>query len=291
MSRRASSRWAEAAWLMRCSAREVTVRESRGHVPARILVRAPIDDIAHEFAVLAQLEPVEWVADGLVVAPLAGGREPDEQRSRLALVDLPWEPVPGPLVTLPFPGAVGGGVYRRSPGHAPAPPSVPEVVLVAGEGFGLAEHPTTGMCLDMLALLPDGPALDAGCGSGVLALAWARLGRGPVTAVDLDPRAVTQARESARASGLDALVRVRHGGLHALDPGDVAGRVVFANAPRVAQDALLAVPGDPRPMGLLLSGLQSGPMDEVAARWAARGLRIARRDAVGRWEAAVLIPA
>ena len=291
MSRRATSRWADAAWLMRCSAREVTVRESRGHVPARILVRAPSDDIAREFAVLAQLEPVEWAPGGLVVAPLAGGRDPDEQRSRLALVALPWEPVPGPLVTLPFPAGMGGGVYRRSPGHAPAPASVPEVVLVAGEGFGLAEHPTTGMCLDMLALLPDGPALDAGCGSGVLALVWARRGRGPVMAVDLDPRAVTQARESAWASGLDALVSVRHVGLHALDPDELAGRVVLANAPRVAQDALLAVPGSPPPMGLMISGLQSGPMDEVAALWGERGLRVARRDAVGRWEAAVLLPA
>jgi SAM-dependent methyltransferase len=181
----------------------------------------------------------------------------------------------GPLITLPFPAAVGGGVYRRSPGHAPAPPSVPEVVLVAGEGFGLAEHPTTGMCLDLLALLPDGRALDAGCGSGVLALAWACRGRGPVTAVDLEPRAVTQARESVRASGLDDLVVVRHVGLHALDPDEVAGRVVLANAPRVAQDALLAVPGRPVPAGVLLSGLQSGPMDEVAGLWAARGLRVA----------------
>lgn len=291
MSRRATSRWAEAAWLMRCSAREVTVRESRRHVPARILVRAPVDDISREFAVLAQLEPVEWVRDGLVVAPLAGGRDPDEQRSRLALMDLPWEPQSGPLIILPFPAAVGGGVYRRSPGHAPAPPSVPEVVLVAGEGFGLAEHPTTGMCLDLLALLPDGPALDAGCGSGVLALAWACRGRGPVTAVDLEPRAVTQARESVRASGLDDLVVVRHMGLHALDPDEVAGRVVLANAPRVAQDALLAVPGRPVPAGVLLSGLQFGPMDEVAGRWAARGLRVARRHAVGRWEAAILLPA
>lgn len=291
MSRRATSRCAEVAWLMRCSAREVTVGESRGQLPARILVRATMEDIAREFAVLAQLEPVEWVPGGLVVAPLAGGRDPDDQRSRLALVDLPWEPEPGPLSTLPFPAAMGGGVYRRSPGHAPAPPSVPEVVLVAGEGFGLAEHPTTGMCLDMLALLPDGPALDAGCGSGVLALAWACRGRGLVAAVDLDPRAVSQARESVRASGLDALVSVRHVGLHALDPDEVAGRVVLANAPRVAQDALLAVPGTPVPAGVLLSGLQCGPMDEVAGRWAERGLRLARRHAVGRWEAAVLLPA
>lgn len=265
--------------------------EFRQQVPARILVRAPMDAIARAFPVLAGLEPIAWVPDGLVVAPFAGGRDPDEQRARLALVDLPWEQVAGPSPPLPFGSAVGGGVYRRSPGHAAAPPTVPEVVLVAGEGFGLAEHPTTGMCLEMLADLPDGPALDAGCGSGTLALVWARLGRGRVRAVDLDPRAVTQTRESALASGLDAVVHVRRGALGALDPDEIDGRVVMANAPRAAHDGLLAVPGDPVPAGLLLSGLQPTAMDEVTAAWGERGLRTRRRDAVGRWEAAVLLPA
>ncbi|MGB0613547.1 MAG: hypothetical protein ACPGN4_05300, partial [Miltoncostaeaceae bacterium] len=72
------------------------------------------------------------------------------QAARLSALDLPWQPEPGPSPPLPFPAAVGGGVYRRSPGHAPAPAGLPEIVLVAGEGFGLAEHPTTGMCLDLL---------------------------------------------------------------------------------------------------------------------------------------------
>ena len=91
-----------------------------------------------EFPVLAGLEPVAWVPEGLVVAPFAGGRDATEQAARLAAVSLPWRTDPGPVPPLPFPSAVGGGVYRRSPGHAPAPPGVPEVVLVDGEGFGLA---------------------------------------------------------------------------------------------------------------------------------------------------------
>lgn len=240
---------------------------------------------------LATLEPVAWTAAGLVVAPLAGGRYPAEQRERLALLSLPWEPAPGAPPPLPFPAAVGGGVYRRSPGHAPAPHDLPEVVLVDGDGFGLAEHPTTGMCLDMLADLPDGPALDAGCGSGILGLAWARLGRGPVLAVDLDPYAVTQARESAWASGLDALVSVRRAAIDAIDPEEVRARVVLINAPLVAQHALLAVPGDPAPPALLISGLQEQPMDEVLAAWAGRGLAVVRREAVGRWQAALAVAA
>ena len=268
----------------------VTVGESTSAVAPRILVRGTPDDLARDFALLAGLEPLAWTPEGLVVAPFAGGRAPGEQADRLALVPLPVEPAPGPTPPLPFPAAVGGGVYRRSPGHAPAPPGLPEVVLVDGDGFGLAEHPTTGMCLDLLAHLPPGPALDAGCGSGILALAWARLGRGPVLAVDVEPRAVAQARESAWASGLDALVSVRRAGLGALAPEQVAGRVVLANCPRVAHDALLSVEGQPVPTGLLLSGLQAGPMEEVITAWGARGLRSARRESVGRWEAAVLLP-
>lgn len=265
------------------------MRESTSAPPACIVVRATADELQREFPLLAALEPVAWTPAGLVVAPLAGGRDPVEQRERLALLALPWEPAPGASPPLPFPAAVGGGVYRRSPGHAPAPAGLPEVVLVDGEGFGLAEHPTTGMCLDMLGDLPDGPALDAGCGSGILGLAWARLGRGHVLAIDLDPYAVTQARESAWASGLDGSVSVRRAGLDRLAPDEVDGRVVLVNAPRVAQDALLSVPGNPSPPALLISGLQEQAMDEVTAAWRARGLRAVRREAVGRWQACALV--
>lgn len=250
-----------------------------------------MDELHGRFPLLATLEPVAWTPAGLVVAPLAGGRDAAEQRERMALLDLPWEPTPGASPALPFPAAVGGGVYRRSPGHAAAPPGVPEVVLVDGEGFGLAEHPTTGMCLDMLAELPDGPALDAGCGSGILGLAWARLGRGPVLAVDLDPYAVTQARESAWASGLDALVSVRRAAIDLTAPDEVRARVVLANAPLVAQRALLAVPGEPAPPGMVVSGLQQDSMDEVLAAWEERGLVVVRREAVGRWQAAAAVAA
>ncbi len=162
-------------------------------------------------------------------------------------------------------------------------------MLVAGEGFGLAEHPTTGMCLELMLLLPDGPALDAGCGSGTLALAWARLGRGPVLAVDLDPRSVTQTLESAVASGLSGAIVCRRAALDQLDGLDITTRVVLANAPRQAQDALLAVPGDPAPPALLLSGLNAADMDDVAEHWVARGMRVTGRDSTGRWQAAMLV--
>jgi len=267
------------------------VDESTSGVPPRLAVRSGAGDIAAAFPLLAGLEPVSWTPDGLVLAPFAGGRTPVEQAARLAALELPWHPEPGPSPPLPFPAAVGGGVYRRSPGHAGAPAGLPEIVLVAGEGFGLAEHPTTGMCLDLLSALPDRDALDAGCGSGTLALAWARLGRGAVMAMDLDARAVAQARESAWASGLDARVTVHCGALGALPAGAIDSRVVMANAPLPAQLDLLGVAGDPVPTALLLSGLQPDVMDEVTTAWSQRGLHEVRREGMGRWQAAVLVTA
>jgi hypothetical protein len=109
-----------------------------------------------------------------------------------------------------------------------------------------------------------------------------------VLAVDLDPRAVTQTIASAAASGLADQVECRRAAFDQLDPGDVSGRVVLANAPRAAQDALLAVPGDPSPPAIVLSGLDGDGMDAVAGRWAARGLTLVDRRSSGRWHAAAL---
>ncbi len=266
----------------------VTAGEFTSALLPRILVRGSRAQIADAFGALADLEPISWEDGGIVLAPLAGGRDPREQAVRVAALPLDWEPAPGPTPPLPFPAAVGGGVYRRSSGHAPAPPGLPEIVLAPGEGFGLAEHPTTAMCLEMLADLPDGRVLDAGCGCGTLALVWAGLGRGRVDAVDLDPRAVTQARESVRASGLDGLVAVRRAPLDTLTHEDVHDRVVLANVPHMAHDALLGVGRTPVPTAVLLSGLQPEPMDAVIGEWERRGLHVIRRDSVGRWQAAVL---
>ena len=175
-----------------------------------------------------------------------------------------------------------------------------KVVFHTGAGPDLLDRLAKVPVLDIVAcpedddaclmrLLPDGPLLDAGCGSGTLALAWARLGRGPVLAVDLDPRSVTHTLEAVVASGLSDASVCRRAALDQLDRLAITGRVVLANAPRQAQDALLAVPGDPAPPALLLSGLNAADMDDVAEQWTARGMRVTARDATGRWQAAILV--
>ena len=76
------------------------------------------------------------------------------------------------------------------------------MVVDPGRAFGTGAHPTTRACIEALSRLERGSLLDAGCGSGVVAVAAARLGFGPVRAVDLDEVAVEVARETVRRNGV-----------------------------------------------------------------------------------------
>src|SRR5690606_11804369 len=128
--------------------------------------------------------------------------------------------------------------------------------------------------------LPAAPALDSGCGSGLLAQAWAALGRGPVLALDLDPRALAQAARSLAAAGLAGRVTLRRGPAEALPPGALAGRVLLANLPAGAQGAV-AGRADASPAAAILSGVRPAEVEPLAATWAARGLAPTRRRARG----------
>jgi ribosomal protein L11 methyltransferase len=80
------------------------------------------------------------------------------------------------------------------------------VILDPGLSFGTGHHPTTAFCLEQIAAQRDDSRpqslLDVGCGSGILAIAAAKLGYGPVDAFDFDPEAVRVAQENARANNV-----------------------------------------------------------------------------------------
>ena len=88
-----------------------------------------------------------------------------------------------------------------------APADALAVVVDPGRAFGTGAHPTTRLCLELLFAEEPGSVLDVGSGSGVLAIAAAKLGHQPVVAVDLDESAVAAARANAERNAveLDAL--------------------------------------------------------------------------------------
>ncbi|HEU5489872.1 MAG TPA: 50S ribosomal protein L11 methyltransferase [Gaiellaceae bacterium] len=95
-----------------------------------------------------------------------------------------------------------GGLWIGPPWIEP-PAGQPAVVVDPGRAFGTGAHPTTRACIALLARLDRGSLLDAGCGSGVVAVAAARLGFAPVAAIDVDEVAVEIARETAHANGVE----------------------------------------------------------------------------------------
>ena len=94
-----------------------------------------------------------------------------------------------------------GGLWIGPP-WAPPPAGGVAVVVDPGRAFGTGAHPTTRACIELLAVVPRGSLLDAGCGSGVLAVAAVRLGFEPVFALDHDPAAVEAAERTVRANGV-----------------------------------------------------------------------------------------
>jgi ribosomal protein L11 methyltransferase len=95
-----------------------------------------------------------------------------------------------------------GGLWIGPPWIEP-PAGELAVVVDPGRAFGTGAHPTTRACVELLARLDRGSLLDAGCGSGVVSVAAARLGFTPVVAVDVDEVAVEIARETANANGVE----------------------------------------------------------------------------------------
>lgn len=105
------------------------------------------------------------------------------------------------------------------------------VLIEPGRAFGTGSHATTRACLELLerdlAREPSARAVDVGTGSGILAIAAARLGVRAVTALDVDPDAVAAARANAARNGVGDRVRVELARLEEW-PGPPAG-LVLAN--------------------------------------------------------------
>ncbi len=152
--------------------------------------------------------------------------------------------------------------------HAAPDGSAINIVLDPGLAFGTGSHPTTRLCLDWLDrhLFPGSSVIDYGCGSGILAIAAAKLGAGRVIGVDIDPLALVASRYNAEQNRVAAtFVGVDR-------PQPKAADVVMANilsnplkilAPLLSE---LTVPGG----HLVLSGIlapQAGAVADAYSEW------------------------
>jgi ribosomal protein L11 methyltransferase len=114
-----------------------------------------------------------------------------------------------------------GPLWIGPPWQEPQPASTP-IVIDPGRAFGTGAHETTRLCLELLLEVDRGSFLDVGCGSGVLAIAAARLGFAPVVALDVDESAVDATRRNAKANGVDLTVERADATSDSLPETDVA---------------------------------------------------------------------
>ena len=130
-------------------------------------------------------------------------------------------------------------VRIRPPWEQPLPGrDLVDVVINPGLGFGTGLHPTTRGVLHLLQNAGNldgagrpflGPLVDAGTGSGILAIAAAKLGWGPVFAFDNDPVALVSARENVAANAVGTIVEVHQAPIEGASPYWFAGATVLAN--------------------------------------------------------------
>ena len=162
--------------------------------------------------------------------------------------------------------------------------------LDPGMAFGTGLHPTTRLCLAGIesaadrGLLDGARILDVGCGSGILAIAAAKLGAASVLGVDTDPIAIEATLANADRNRLAGVITAHDG---SLPSGEPAHDLVLANLIASVLIALAApLHAELRPGGTVLaSGIFIDREAEVRSAFGAVGLATAARTAEGDWVA------
>jgi ribosomal protein L11 methyltransferase len=182
---------------------------------------------------------------------------------------------------------VADRLWLRPSWEAPREGAI-DLVVDPGQAFGTGAHPTTRLCLELLCELEAagearGELVDLGSGSGVLAIAAAKLGWGQVRGYDHESAAIEAATANAEANGvpleLDRMnLRERLPDLAPTVVANMTAPILKAVASQIA-DA---------PQALVCSGLLLGEQDEVAAAFAEIGLVEAGRRQDGDWAALLL---
>ncbi len=167
------------------------------------------------------------------------------------------------------PVEIDGRIRVRPPWH-PAAGDAIDVVIDPAMAFGTGQHDTTRGCLELLAGLAPGRLIDIGCGSGVLAIAAAKIGHCPVWAWDLDPVAIAATIANASANGVALTVACRNALVAPLPEVDVVLANLTANVVEPLAERVVGLPL----RAAILSGLRPFEVDSVCAHWATVGLEV-----------------
>jgi ribosomal protein L11 methyltransferase len=266
----------------------------------RLAVRCAPEYADHVMANLLELAPngleeergPGWVEFAIYGPP---GEVPDLGELRAAaggsLVDVTTTSVPDDWADrwadFHRPIEVGGRIGVRPSWWEPRDGLI-DVVVDPGRAFGTGGHPTTRLSLALLIDLEKagaarGPLADWGTGSGVLAIAAAKLGFSPVIGCDREEASLEAARANAEANEVElALERI-----DVREEPPPARPTVIANLTRnLLEDCAKHLgQADQLPQTLICSGMLQSEIDRVAAAFAEVGLRESRRAVEGEWGA------
>lgn len=203
---------------------------------------------------------------------------------------------------------VGGRLWLRPSWEPPREDAV-DLVIDPGRAFGTGAHPTTRLCLELLLEIEagggaGGELVDLGTGSGVLAIAAAKLGWGPVRGYDHEALAFEAAAANAAANGVELdsqrlNLRENLPKLSTTVVANLTAPVLAAVANQMSAGggrgrarrslpAVAPVGPPPTPAVMICSGLLPTELDATAAAFAPCGLHEAERRRDGDWAALLL---
>lgn len=243
---------------------------------------------------LPELGEIEAAAGGGLVE-LVATTIPDDWADR-------WQDFHKPLL-------VGERLWLRPSWEEPREGTI-DVVVDPGQAFGTGAHPTTRLCLELLLELEqageaNGALTDLGTGSGVLAIAAAKLGWDPVSGYDHEQAAIEAASSNATANGVTAAFKrtnLREGLPHlastvvanltapvlAVVAEQLAGEGGPRGRGRRSNSGEAPATPPPRPSTLVCSGLLPSELDGIAAAFEPVGLDEIERRRDGDWSALLL---
>ncbi len=224
---------------------------------------------------LPELGEIEVAAgDGLV--ELVATTVPDDWADR-------WQDFHKPLL-------IGERLWLRPSWEEPREDAI-DLVVDPGRAFGTGAHPTTRLCLELLLELEQageahGPLTDLGTGSGVLAIAAAKLGWDPVRGYDHEAASIEAATANAAANSVAA--EFEHLNLRERLPDVAPTAVANMTAPVLKEVAAQLIRDRGVPDTLICSGLLLSELDETADVFAPVGLTEVERRHDGDWSALLL---